>query len=297
MIALVFLLAAPLHAGCEEEVVELPPPVTYNELVRGCIAATACGVLAYPRVSNCVEAYYNLHKTFGVSRMYDAKYHCVNLANGDCEEVFHCMGTNKLAGLCDGTFKARCDGTSAVSCDLLDKRVFVHQCSHAGLICAVKNTQSFEASCAYGTCAAGYKARCEDGKALSCDDGVIIVEDCQEQNKACGVTSSKTKGCVGNTTASCTTGQYKDKCEGNKAVSCVEDKVHKVDCASRIFKKRCKDAACVPTGTACDGEFDRCSGEKLEYCLDGSWVAFDCDKLGFGACRTVTNGARCGMRL
>lgn len=284
-------------AGCSEEVVELPPPVTYNELVRGCIAATACNVLAYPRVTDCVEAYYNLHTTFGISRMYDAKYHCVNLANGDCDVVAECMGTNRLAGRCDSKFVARCEENVAISCDLLDKRVFQHQCSHAGLTCALKKTQTFEASCAFGTCATGYKPRCDSGKALKCIDGVIIVEDCKAQNKSCGVNSSKSKGCVGNTTSTCTLGKYKDKCEGNKALSCVEGKVHKVDCASRIFNKRCKEGQCVPTGTECTGSYDRCVGKDLQYCLDGKWLTFDCSKLGFGDCRTVDKGARCGIKL
>ncbi len=244
--AVLAILLLSLSGGCGEEEVEPPaPPVTYNELVRGCIAATACDVLAYPRVSDCVKAYYQLHMKFGISRMYDSKYHCVNLANGDCDEVARCMGTNRMAGRCDAKFKARCDGQSAVSCDLLDKRVFVHECTHAGLVCAVKNTQTFEASCAFGTCVSGYKTRCEDGKALTCLDGVIIVEDCKSQNMVCGINSSKAKGCVGNTTTSCTPGQYKDKCEGNKVVKCEDGKVHKVDCATRIFNKRCKDAACV----------------------------------------------------
>lgn len=284
-------------AGCGEEVVAPPAPVTYNELVRGCIAATACGVKAYPRVSDCVEAYYNLHIKHGVSRLYDAKYQCVILANGDCDEVARCMGTNRMAGRCDGTFKARCDGQNSVSCDLLDKRVFVSDCTSASMTCTLSKTQTFDAPCGLGTCLTGYKPRCDEGRALKCVDGVITVEDCKAQNMLCGVTTSKTNGCVGNSSSTCVLGKYKDKCEGNKALLCIEGKVHKVDCASRIFNKRCKAGECVPTGTECHGNFDRCAGKNLQYCLDGKWLTFDCDKLGFGDCRAVTNGARCGQKF
>ena len=292
-----------LCSGCEEEeeIKELPPPVTYNELVRGCIMATACGVKAYSRVSDCVKAYYTLHLKHGLGRMYDAKYQCVIKAEGDCDEVARCMGTNLLAGRCDSTFKARCDDKSSVSCDLVDKRVFVLECTHAGLECTLGSGKTFDAPCGLGACLSAYKTRCEDGRALSCVNGVITVEDCKAQNMSCGVNAGKTKGCIGNTTTSCVSGRYTEKCEGTKALSCKGGKVNKVDCASRIYNKRCKVhakvAECAPTGTACTDGFDRCSGEKLQYCLDGNWLTFNCKEAGFGACRTVTNGARCGRTI
>ena len=69
-----------------------------EELVLACIRSTACGVRAYPRAANCVEAYYTLHLRFGLGPVYDAIYRCVNAAAGDCDKIYACYGANRLLG-------------------------------------------------------------------------------------------------------------------------------------------------------------------------------------------------------
>lgn len=296
-----FYLAAGLLAmpACsDEEPPVVVPPVTYNQLVRGCILATACGVKAYPRVANCVDAYYTLHRRFGHARIYDAIYYCVNQSEGSCEEVYSCFGADRLAGRCDATFKARCEGDNAVSCDLLDQRVFVSDCTAAKLKCAVKNTETFEAACAYGSCLSAYAPRCDEGRALTCLDGVITVEDCTAQGLVCASTSTTTKavGCVGSSSTSCSPSKTTPSCKGTVAVTCVVNKLHEEDCSTRVYNRTCKNGVCVATGTGCTDAFDRCQGSNLEYCLDGNWVLFDCATAGFGPCQTETHGARCSSK-
>lgn len=293
-LAAAVLVAALL--GCDpEEPPVVVAPVKYDDLVEGCIAATGCGVKAYPRVSNCVEAYYNLHRRFGVGPLYDRIYHCVKKAQGDCREVFACFGANAESGECTSSFQARCSEGYAVSCDLLDHRVFAFDCQSVGLTCQVKNTQSFEASCAVGSCSSSYASRCEGERVLTCRDGVIEVEDCQAMGLKCGSNNHGKPGCVGNSGKSCNMAQYKASCTGAAAATCEGGKVHVEDCSKRHFNKSCKDGACVATGKACADQFDTCADQTtLKYCLDGTWHTADCTSLGFRSCYPdATTGAVC----
>ncbi len=71
--------------------------------------------------------------------------------------------------------------------------------------------------------------------------------------------------------------------------------MHEDDCSEHKYvATTCKDGACVNTGADCDSSMNRCSGDKLEACLDGAWKAFDCKTLGLGACVAgATYGANC----
>jgi len=281
--------------GCEEAPPLVVAPVAYDDLVQGCIAATGCGVKAYPRVKNCVEAYYTLHRRFGMAPLYDRIYHCVKEASGHCRAVFTCFGANKDAGSCDASFHARCSGGYAVSCDLLDRRVFAFDCEAVGLKCQVKNTQSFEANCSMGGCSSGYAPRCEGDRVLTCRDGVIEVEDCKAMGLMCGNNGLGKPACVGSSGKSCQISTYKASCTGSEAHTCEVGKVQVEACDKRHFNKTCSAGACLATGKACTDEFDRCADSKtLKYCLDGTWHTTDCTTLGFGGCApNAVTGAIC----
>lgn len=297
--ALVLVLALLAGGGCGDEPVAPVPTVSYDELVRGCVAATACRVKAYPRVADCVNAYYNLHRRFGLAPLYDQIYHCVLEADGDCDDVFTCFGAHRNAGACDSSFKAVCDESRALSCDLLDRRVFSYDCGAVGLSCSVKDSESFEALCAAGSCKSSFTTRCEEGRVLSCIDGVIEVDDCKARGLVCGKDKNGRLDCQGAGKESCdVTSAYKPKCQGTVAYRCVGNKVHSEDCAQRTFNRRCKDGVCVPSGSACSGDFDRCKDSgTLEFCLDGTWQAITCSKMGFGRCLADVNGASCREAL
>jgi hypothetical protein len=261
-----------------------------EELVRACIGSTACGVRAYPRAANCVEAYYTLHLRFGLGPVYDAIYRCVNAAAGDCEKIYACYGANRLAGSCDGSFVGRCDGSRAVSCDLLSHRVLSFDCSAAALTCQTKAEHSFEAFCTTSACS-GDSVSCDGGRLLSCRGGVTEVEDCQAQGLVCAEGQLQ---CVGATEETCGVGKYPASCDGNTAVSCQGGRVSRKDCGAYSLAHACVDGACAPSGGDCLDDFDRCEGAALQTCIDGRWTTYDCAALGLSPCQPATNGAACG---
>jgi len=267
--------------------------ISDQELVQACIRSTACGVRAYPRAANCVEAYYTLHLRFGLGPVYDAVYRCVNAAAGDCEKIYACYGANRLAGSCDSSFVARCDGSRAVSCDLTTHRVLSFDCGAAGLVCQTKAEQSFEAVCTTATCS-GSGASCDGERLLTCRAGVIEVDDCQAQSLVCGTGARGLTGCVGSTGEECIAGDYSASCDGVTAVTCASGRVGRRDCGAYAPARACVDGACVPSGKECLDEFDRCEGAAVQTCIDGRWTTYDCASLGLSPCQGALTGAACG---
>lgn len=264
-----------------------------DDLVRACIRSAACGVRAYPRAANCVEAYYTLHLRFGIGPIYDAIYRCVNEAAGDCDKTYACYGANRLAGSCDSSFVGSCDGSLAVSCDLPTHRVLRFDCAAAKLTCQTHAQQSFEALCTTSSCS-GSGASCDGGRLLSCRTGVIEVDDCQVQGLACAAGARGDMDCVGSTSEECTVGQYTARCDGNAAVTCKGGRVQRQDCGAFPPARACVDGTCAPSGGECRDDFDRCEGAALQACLDGRWTTYDCAGLGLAPCQGSTTGAACG---
>ncbi len=269
------------------------PPITYDELVEACIRSTACGINAYPYVSQCVDSYYTLHARYGHATLYANIYHCVIGAKGDCDATYACYGATRGASKCDTTYKATCQGPKAKFCDL-SNMVLTFDCGTVDLSCAVNKTYASDAKCGLGSCSSvGYKARCDEGRLVYCENGIVSIDDCVAQGLTCGA-SGATMDCVGNSSDACDAGNYASSCQGTVAHSCTKGKVRKEDCSERSYRTRCQAGACVETHSQCSsGSLDRCKGDRLEACLDGKWQAFDCKPLGLGACVPATNGASC----
>lgn len=282
--------------SCGDEETVTITPVTHDNLVQACIVSSACKVKTFPRVSNCVDAYYNLDVKFGKARIYDKIYQCVVDAEGDCDEVYQCYGTDRYAGGCDTTYRAYCDGDTAYNCDTLANRVFAFECKLAGLTCSTRDPATFEADCTTGTCS-GASRTCEGDVLVSCKtDGNLETFDCSKDGRRCAKSPlTKQLECTGNQKTTCDIqAPYKAKCLGTTAVYCVNNHVHRWDCSKNPWKKACKDGACVFAGKECtDSDFNRCKGSNLQYCDEGKWVTFDCAKAGLGPCKTLTNGADC----
>lgn len=270
--------------------------LTLDELVHGCVRASACGIQPYPALKDCVAAYQNLYLSLGTSPIYDTIYRCVNAAKGDCQAVAKCFGRG---GACDQSYKATCNGKVAVSCDLISKRVFELDCAVAGLECVIKTGQTAIANCARGTCDSSYQDQCEGNIALSCGGGVIEMRRCDELGEICGTAGWKTKthDCKGETDDKCSNfgkWTYAPYCDKNIAHTCVGDRVHREDCSRhKLLTTACSGGQCVPAGTACSG-VNRCNGDFLESCMDGKWIRYDCKALGLGPCKpATTHGANC----
>ena len=268
----------------------------YDDLVYACVRAMICSVKAYLRVSNCIDNYYLRLRPFGLGPVYDELYRCINGAS-NCEDMFKCFGTSQTAGTCDSKFQGRCDGDKAISCDLLDHRVYVYNCGKADLTCKVPQENVFEAACTIGACPSNFKRRCDGAFMIDCSSGLQIVEDCGAQGTVCGTSSTGIVACIGAQKESCDTQKHQPKCEGSVAISCIGGKLHRSDCNAQILAKTCKDGACASSGTECLDDFDRCQGEKLQTCIDGRWIDIDCAALRLGRCVPATNGAACSPPL
>ena len=272
--------------------------LSMKQLIDGCIRASACGILTYPYLGNCLDAYLTLYSSQGVSAIYDRLYTCVNAAKGDCDAVAKCY---RRGSACDSSYKPSCNGTMAVSCDLMEKRVFELDCALANFKCGVPTGSGVSgAVCTPGPCDNSYTTRCDGTLLLTCSNGVIEAEECADKGMGCGYYGWKTKSyaCQGGSTTSCFTygkNIYKPSCDNAIAVTCTHGKEHREDCSKHTYRKTgCSGGACAPAGTECTSNINRCASGKLEACLDGKWQQFDCAALGLGPCKPgSTLGANC----
>lgn len=264
----------------------------FDRLVQGCIASSACGVRRYARVSDCVDAYHDLYRRFGLGPIYDGIYACVAAARGSCDAIHACWGSSRSGPSCDTSFKARCDGNRAVSCDTLAGKTFALDCGGAGLTCRTRNPNTIDADCTTGGCATGTPPRCDGNRVLSCKvDGNLEIDDCGAAGLVCGQGSGGSADCVGATGADCAGSQR--TCEGNVAVTCEGGKLGRTDCGGLFHRTTCASGKCEPAGGACRDQFNRCQGTSLEYCLDGEWRTLDCAGAGLGPCAGGASGADC----
>ncbi|MCA9663935.1 MAG: hypothetical protein KC503_00060 [Myxococcales bacterium] len=258
--------------------------LTEQQLIDGCIRATACNVRPYPSLSNCVGAYRDLYNDQGIAPIYDAIYTCVNAAQGDCAKIRECF---QQRAACTNTYQASCQGSVAYSCDLIDKRIYALDCAIAGLECQVKTDQTFTAVCTRGTCSAGFLNTCEGDIELSCSAGVIETRNCALDGLNCRK-GRDTSACSGNSTQRCDP-RVQPKCDGPTSIRCINAFVHREDCAAG--GGTCQNGTCDVPQPACSvGDNNRCNGEQLEACIDGAWKAYDCKALGLGACTKQAAG-------
>ena len=267
------------------------PSLPLAELASGCIRASACGVKTYPTLANCIDAYFDLHRSQGLGQIYDKIYRCVNAAAGDCAKTKVCFDQR---GPCDSSYKASCDGKTAVSCDLIDQRVYALDCALAGMECLIRSGQTTSASCTPGVCYSTFGTVCQGSRLITCVSGVSESEDCAVDGLACHSKTPTSAVCVGEQSTTCSAKTFSPSCAGSTAVTCVEGRVHRDDCTRyKMRHTRCEAAACVVAGSACDYALNRCAGAELEACLDGAWQRFDCLKLGLGACKPSGSAANC----
>ena len=271
------------------------PLMDRAEITKACVATSACGIKTYPSVSSCLSGYVNLLISQRLAPIYNKIYQCVNKA-GDCDAVATCFQRGKA---CDKDYKATCDGKTAVTCDLQDKRVYKIDCAAAGMECAVKKAYAFSAVCTPGTCYSSSGETCNGTLLYTCVGGIIEVRDCDATGKGCGSTKKSNASCLGNQKETCNYEYFVPSCKKTSiATDCVNGREHYVDCAKNThLATACKEGQCVAKGSACKtGAVNRCAGKQLEACLDGSWVKFDCAKLGLGDCVKTVSSAQCGKK-
>ena len=213
-LSLVLLMTA-ATLGCEPGEEGPPPPDSgpnnVNALVHACVKSAACGVRAYPRVSDCINDYTTRVLKKGLGPVYARIYRCARDATS-CDQVKSCFGE---VGSCSASDKAMCYKGKALYCDLIDNATYTYDCQAAGLTCKVDPGDPFTATCVGGG-----------------------------TQTPLPVTAS------------------------------------------------CEDGSCTNTGQACSSApLNRCSGQKLQACLQGKWVLFNCVKMGMQACGLTTVGS------
>jgi len=170
-----------------------------NDAFIGCIKRLACGVLDYPRVSNCVD---NYKTTFNDGYRYgeaeEARLKCAAGATS-CDKVRSCYGEGST--YCDVTYKATCSGGKATYCETVSHKTYVYNCEVVGLGCQVDSSGPFNAWCTGGgstpglptspscggdlceatvqTCDGNTDDMCSGGKVKSCLGGTWVLFDCK----------------------------------------------------------------------------------------------------------------------
>lgn len=146
-----------------------------------------------------------------------------------------------------------------------------------------------------GTCAAGAQ-QCAAGDriAQSCSNGLNIFDDCQSTGWRC-VASSTQAQCVQPNATPCAEGSP-PRCVGDILQRCeLGVYVNVRDCAVNAGRCDAERNGCVGTGATCTGDALRCDGTRLQRCLGGRTMPYDCGQLVAGAtCRTRAESAYCG---
>jgi len=292
------LALLPALAACEEAApnpVETPAGWSETALRQACVRASACGVQVYPRVSNCLDSYHELSVPQGLRKIYEEIYTCVNAAGGDCAAVRGCFGAEEI---CDRDFAARCEGDTAVSCDLIGGRTFTLRCAAAGMGCYVDPEHSFSAKCSFGPCDSGTHT-CRGGVIARCEGGQLLaVRDCTATGGlTCQIRDVGYPACEDPQAARCheVPAEERFRCEEHHAIYCSGDHMHQEDCRRWFKHGTCEKGRCaVPDGAECAAdEVNRCAGEQLEACIHGRWVRIDCRALGLAGCAAAGGGANC----
>ncbi len=255
------------------------------DVEHGCVVSAACGVQPRAAVANCINYYFDVLIGLGQGPIYAQIYHCVREAGSDCAAVVRCFG--ETGNCTQSTFTAYCKGSRALTCDLLDRKVYALECGVAGLACHPLTQQPFAATC---DCDASFAPRCHGTYAVTCSAGQPSVTNCAALGANCAGGQ-----CVTRAPGTCDPKKATARCDGDIAITCnSEGKELREDCSARPLHRRCDKGSCQRTGTACADDFNRCSPSgDLEACVDGQWKTFPCAKLGLGDCRKALYGANC----
>lgn len=163
-----------------------------DTVAYACLRAMACWIQPYVRVHGCLDNYRRRVVAYGTAAVMDDIYHCVNKASS-CDEMEQCFGVGES---CNSSFPARCDGNTAVYCDLIDGVTYSYDCGAFGLGCQVDPLITYAATCVAVRASTASATSILIG--LNCDDGA-----CERTGEACDTDEL-------------------DRCEGARVRSCID---------------------------------------------------------------------------
>jgi len=244
-------------------------PAELKDVAEACARITGCFAMT---MDTCASVALGRQ---GYSQEADKLGECVK-AGKDCDAVGRCLNAGQATTTCDSsTDGRRCDGTVRRACV---GGVWVGvDCAPLGLECIQDSVGQLWC----GTSDPCADSECHGDGVVSCVNKVMAYRSCG--GGAC-VDSGGTKVCQGEG-ADCQTGDF--RCEGNTAVTCLNGKEHREECAV------CSDVdgAFCTTDKQC--ERSSCDGATLKACVDGVSIDSDCVSHGFSSCTEDASGAHC----
>jgi hypothetical protein len=123
---------------------------------------------------------------------------------------------------------------------------------------------------AQGSCDTDFMASCDNDTAVFCDliDKSIYIYSCESAGLRCQVDNINAF-----------------------AATCVLEPGSPASAPALSTSADCRDGSCQFTGQACSADaLNRCLGDKLQACLEGQWISFDCLKLGLKPCVSMPGG-------
>ena len=102
-------------------------------------------------------------------------------------------------------------------------------------------------------------------------------------------------GCTDRLPTACERGDLA-RCDGDIRLDCDDEQVTFTDCARHggVCVERARGADCVyPDDGTCGAADERCNGDTIELCIQGTPYAFSCIELGFTACLEAAPGPHC----
>jgi hypothetical protein len=211
-----------------------------------------------------------------------------------CTDWQRCTSRDHGPSYCASHRGASCDGNLLIHCGSADGYGQPFDCAAYGLECRTANGSAACVDAVRTACDPTQPERCDGNRAIACNEGTreVASVDCGAvlPGSSCGVVAVGRRQVASCLPAGplCQSGQ--PRCDGNTLVLCSNPggREQRVDCAA-TFGGTCgvvRDRAqCVFTGGECSPESDdRCSGDKLEVCVNGRYVATECASLGFRTC-------------
>jgi hypothetical protein len=254
-------------------------PIEFGKIWGGSLAActTEHGYVPFPETLAV-----NPLVTTGFEPTFTRLYQCI-LSATDCTAAAACLAQTGSAGTCapDALENGKCSGPILSGCTA-DGFVFATDCTVDGEVCGPAPAIFGSFNACVTPCPA--EPQCDGTKAELCLNGALALEDCAPFGAQC-----VNAACSGPAAEACDPNTFHPECDGTVAVTCGRDGVTRQDCALWPTKRRCGyddygRPECVVTGTECADDAQRCDGNDVVYCRDGSRAKQSCVQLGFAGC-------------
>jgi V8-like Glu-specific endopeptidase len=193
----------------------------------------------------------------------------------DTEGNYRCLPPPEACGT--ETFQGRCDGTTAVWCEL--NSVMTRDCASYGYTCGLDGEGNYRCLAPPDACAGEtWEGRCEGNVAVWCEANVVQWVDCGTLGQLCLDDGTGLWRCQPPPPDNpCGVETYEGRCSGDTAVWCEGNVITTWPCAEGTACGNFGDGInrCVDECTLI-GRVGRCSGDLARWCENGVVRVRDC---------------------